>query len=137
MNSKRHVKGKLGHVVQIAFSCRFYNCRWRIGNSMISSDIWRKYEKWYFKIAIRNLIEIRDNFDITRVGYAKDHVQIMLLFVYTSTRKSFLRWWNITALSQSNCRNFSCRSIIRNWNTVKCPLTAHLLSSGKWSQNKD
>ena len=58
---------------------------------MISSDIWRKYEEWYFKIAIRNLIEIRDNFDITRVGYAKDHVQIMLLFVYTSTRKSFFK----------------------------------------------
>ena len=44
----------------------------------------------------------------------------MLLFVYTTTYKRFviftcryLKWsWNITALSQSNCRNFSCSSII-------------------------
>ena len=27
MNSKRQVKGKPGHVVQIALSCRFYNRR--------------------------------------------------------------------------------------------------------------
>ena len=51
--------------------------------------------------------------------YAKQHVQIMLLFVYTSSRKSYLIFtcryfklsWNPTALSQSNCRNFSCSSI--------------------------
>ena len=43
----------------------------------------------------------------------------MLLFVYTSTRKRFViftcRYFklslNTTALSQSNCRNFSCSSI--------------------------
>ena len=54
----------------------------------------------------------------TSVIYAKDHVQIMLLFVYTTTRKSFVIFtcryfklsWNITSLSQSNCGNFS-RSI--------------------------
>ena len=47
-------------------------------------------------------------------------LQIMLLFVYTTTRKSFLILtckyfklsWNITAQSQSNCRNFSCSRII-------------------------
>ena len=51
----------------------------------------------------------------------KYHVQIMLLFVYTTTRKRFVIFtcryfklgWNTTALSQSNCRNFSCGSIIR------------------------
>ena len=51
--------------------------------------------------------------------YATYHVQIMLLFVYTPTRKQFViftcRYFklslNTTALSQSNCRNFSCRSI--------------------------
>ena len=45
--------------------------------------------------------------------------QIMLLFVYTTTRKRFVIFtcryfklsWNTTALSQSNCRNFSCSSI--------------------------
>ena len=43
----------------------------------------------------------------------------MPLFVYTSSRKRFVIFicryfklsWNTTALSQSNCRNFSCSSI--------------------------
>ena len=44
----------------------------------------------------------------------------MLLFVYTTTHaqmvcnfhmRFFKLSWNITALSQSNCRNFSCSSI--------------------------
>ena len=43
----------------------------------------------------------------------------MLLVVYTTTRKRFVIFicrhfelsWNTTALSQSNCRNFSCSSI--------------------------
>ena len=43
----------------------------------------------------------------------------MLLFVYTTTRKRFVIFtcryfklsWNTTALSQSNCSNFSCSSI--------------------------
>ena len=43
----------------------------------------------------------------------------MLLFVYTATRKGFVMFtcryfklsWNTTALSQSDCRNFSCSSI--------------------------
>ena len=51
--------------------------------------------------------------------FAKYHVQIMLLFVYTTTRKGFVIFtcryfklsWNATDLSQSNCRNFSCSSI--------------------------
>ena len=42
----------------------------------------------------------------------------MLLFVYTTTRKRFVIFtcryfklsWNTAALSQSNCRNFSCSS---------------------------
>ena len=45
--------------------------------------------------------------------------QIMLLFVYTTTLRGFVIFtcryfklsWNTTALSQSNCRNFSCSSI--------------------------
>ena len=43
--------------------------------------------------------------------YAKYHVQIMLLFVYTATRY-FKFSKNTTAVSQSNCRNFSCSSVI-------------------------
>ena len=89
-----------------------------IGNSMICSDIWHKYHKWYFKIVIRNL---RQFWNITSGIYAKYHVQIMLLFVYTTTRNSFVIFtcsyfklsWNNTALSQSNCRNFSCSGINR------------------------
>ena len=45
----------------------------------------------------------------------------MLLFVYTTTRKRFVIFtcryfklsWNTIALSQSNCRNFSCSSLNR------------------------
>ena len=69
--------------------------------------------------------------------YAKYHVQIMLLFVYTITRKRFVIFtcryfklnWNTTALSQSDCRNFS-RS------TIKCPykgLEPHYVEADKLS----
>ena len=84
---------------------------------MICSDIWHKYHEWYFKVVIRNL---RQFWNITSTIYAKYHVQIMLLFVYTTTRKCFVifscRYFklslNINALSQSNCRYFSCSSIM-------------------------
>ena len=83
---------------------------------MICSDIWRKYHEWYFKIVIRNL---RQFWNITSGIYAKYHVQTMLLFVYTTTHKRSViftcRYFklsrNTTALSQSNCWNFSCSSI--------------------------
>ena len=50
-------------------------------------------------------------------------IQIMLLFVYTTTRKRFVIFtcryfklsWNTTALSQLNCRNFSCSGIASVW----------------------
>ena len=53
-----------------------------IGNSMICSDISHKYHKWYFEIVIRN-------FTSTSGIYTKYHVQIMLLFVYTTTPVSY------------------------------------------------
>ena len=55
---------------------------------MICSDIWHKYHKWYSKIVMRNFA-IWDNFEIsiTTGIFAKYHVQIMLLFVYTTTHK--------------------------------------------------
>ena len=57
--------------------------------------------------------------NITSGIYAKNHIQIMLLFVYTTTCKWFVIFrcryfklsWNTTALSRSNCRNFSCSGI--------------------------
>ena len=66
---------------------------------------------------IRNL---RQFSNITSGNYAKYHIQIMLLFIYTTTSKRFVIFtcryfklsWNTTALSQSNCKNFSCSSII-------------------------
>ena len=65
-----------------------------IGNSMISSDTRHKYHEWYLKIVIRNLTSrligewnLRQFWNITRGIYAKYHVQIMLLFVYTTTSK--------------------------------------------------
>ena len=83
-----------------------------VGNSMICRDIWHKYREWYFEI-------VRQFWNISGGIYTKYHVQIMLLFVYTTTRKSFViitckyfkLSWNTTALSQSNCRNFSRSSI--------------------------
>ena len=55
-----------------------------------------------------------------QASYAKYHIQIMLLFVYTTTCNSFVIFtcryfklsWNTTALSQSKYRNFSRSSII-------------------------
>ena len=82
-----------------------------IGNSMICSDNGHKYHEWYFSL--------RQFWNITSGIYAKYHVQIRVLFVYTTTHKRFVIFtcgyfklsWNTTALSQSNCRNFSCRRI--------------------------
>ena len=75
------------------------------------------------RICIENSMiwsELRRFWNITSGIYAKYHVQIMLLFVYTTTRKRFVIFtsryfklsWNTTALSQSNFRNFSCSSIM-------------------------
>ena len=58
--------------------------------------------------------------NITSGIHAKYHVQIMILFVYTTTRKRFVIFtcryfklsWNTTALSQSNCRNLSCSRLL-------------------------
>ena len=96
-----------------------------IGNIMICSDISHKYHERYFKIVAQfhepsGQWNVRQFWNITSGIYAKYHVQIMLLFVYTTTRKRFVIFtcryfklsWDTTALSQSNCKNFSCSSII-------------------------
>ena len=80
-----------------------------IGNSMICSDIWHKYHEW----------NLRQFWNITSGIYAKYHIQIMLLFVYTTRCKRFVLFtcryfklsWNTTILTQSNCRKCSCSSI--------------------------
>ena len=65
----------------------------------------------------RNLRQFWNN---KSVIYVKCHVQIVLLFVCITTHKAFVIFtrryfklsWNTTALSQSNCRNFSSSSIM-------------------------
>ena len=106
----------LSRVAERVSPCKIASKWICMGNSMICSDIWHKYHEWYFEIVIRNLRQLRN---ITSGIYAKYHVQIMLLFVYTTTLKRFVIFtcryfklsWNTTSLSQSNCRNFSCSSI--------------------------
>ena len=78
-----------------------------VGNSMICSDIWHKYHEWYFEIVLQNW-NLRQLWNIRSGIYAKYHVQIMLLFVYTTTGNIFVIFtcryfklsWNTTALSQ-------------------------------------
>ena len=68
----------------------------------------------------------RQFWNITSGIYAKYHVKILLLFVYTTSHKRFVIFtcryfklsWNITALSQSNGRNFSCSCTIQYNYTV-------------------
>ena len=79
---------------------------------MISSDIWHKYNELFqncYTLFHELLSEwnLRQFWNITSI-FAKYHVQIMLLIVYTT---NFKLSWNTAALSQSNCRNFSCSSI--------------------------
>ena len=62
---------------------------------------------------------LRQFWNVTSGIYAKYHIQIMLSFVYTATHKRLVIFtcryfklrWDTTALSQPNCRNFSCSSI--------------------------
>ena len=125
----------LKKVVCTVFNFALYPPKWSylknlwlsIGNSMICSYIWHKYHEWYFEIVIQISRAVIGEWNLWQFGnitsgiYAKCHAQIMLLFVYTTTRKSFVIFtcryfklsWNTTALSQSNYRNFSCSSIIQ------------------------
>ena len=71
--------------------------------------------------------------DISKLLYVISRAvrQIMLLFVYTTTRKRFVIFtcryfklsWNTTALSQSDCSNFSCGSIKHEISALICNFT--------------
>ena len=62
---------------------------------------------------------LRQFWNIISSIYTEYHIQIMLSFVYTATHKRLVIFtcryfklrWDTTALSQPNCRNFSCSSI--------------------------
>ena len=66
-------------------------------------------------------------------------LQIMLLFVYTTTRKRFVIFtcryfklsWNATALNQSNCRNSSCSSILTQLGGISHCLHGAFNTKGK------
>ena len=96
----------------------FYGCEIKrreivlvcIGNSMICSVILGIHTTSHIS---KFLYVIWDNFEISRVLLMPNITQqIMLLFVYSTTRERFeiftcgyLKWsWNTTALSQPNCR---------------------------------
>ena len=65
-----------------------------IRNSMICSDIWHTTSDiskllYIISQAVRR-VNLRQFLNITSGIYANYHVQIMLLFVYTTTRKRFV-----------------------------------------------
>ena len=101
---------------------------------MICSDIWHKYDGWYFEtvtyyscyifLCIIHIIHIvihfiSDNFEIPQVVFmpniTKKHAIICLCYYphrfVILTCRYFKLFWNTTALGQSNWRNHSCSSI--------------------------
>ena len=84
-----------------------------VGNSMICSDIWHKYHECYFEIVLRNL---RQFWNITSGIYAKYNVQIMLLFVYTTTLKRFVIFSCSSINERSLCFVFNEKKTLRNLN---------------------
>ena len=77
---------------------------------------------------------LRQFWNITSGIYAKYHVQILLLFVYTTTRKRFVIFtcryfklrWNTTALSQSKSPKIRIVARRRFWRFLlvnKLPLS--------------
>ena len=66
---------------------------------MICSDIWHKYDEWYFEIVIRETTLKYHEWclcQISRTNHA--------IIIYTTTRKSFVI--------------FTCRCFKLNWNTI-------------------
>ena len=89
---------------------------------------------------IRNLWQF---WNITSGIYAEYHVQIKLLFVYTTTPKRFVIFtcrsfklsWNITALSQSDSRNFPWGSITDVIQKIEKMLNNTHITTQKWISN--
>ena len=107
-------------VFQVILYRQFSIC---IGNSMISRDIWHKFHEWYFKIVRHNLkfetILKYHEWYLCQISHT-NHAIICLYYypqkVVIFTCRYFKLSWNTTVLSQSNCRNFSCSSIMyRIW----------------------
>ena len=90
-----------------------------IGNSMISSGIWHKYHEWYFNFVICKFETILKYHEWYLCQISRTNHAIICLYYYQQTFviftcRHFKLSWNSTALSQSNCRNFSCTGISNN-----------------------
>ena len=123
----------------VIFTCSYFKLSWNTtalsqsncrnfsrgsistGNSMICSAIWHKYHEWYFEIVIRNFTRLKFE---TILKYHKWYLSqisrtnhaVICLYHFPQkdcnfTCRYFKLSWNTTALSQSNCRNFSCSGI--------------------------
>ena len=127
-----------------------------IGNSMISSDIWHKYHKWYFEIVTRPVYVVsravrRVKFEtilkyhewyLCQISRKTHAIQVCLYyyrkrFAIFTCRYSKLSW-NTTSLSQSNCRNFSRSSITDRieLHSVLLPLLTGEISNNYNSKGK-
>ena len=89
-----------------------------MGNSMIWSDVWHKYHVWYFEIVIGNFkfVTILKYHEWYLCQISRTNHTIICLYYYQQkfvilTCRYFRLSWNTTALSQSNCRNFSSSGI--------------------------
>ena len=114
------MKNHLLHTYYLGFDWFCWMIFISTGNSIICTDTWHKYHKWYFELIVICYFtplgewNLRQFWNITSGTYAKYHLQIMLLIAYTTTHVRFVIFtcryfklsWNTTALSQSNCRNF-------------------------------
>ena len=110
-------------------------------------NIWHKYHDWYFKIVIRNLIW--DDFEISRVVLMPNITYKSCYYLFIPlpakgfvifTCSYFKLSWNTAALSQSNCRNFSCSSIISQtplFSNTHLIWTPHYYRQFSWSLGKE
>ena len=102
---------------------------------MICSDIRHKYHEWYFKIVIQF-------WNITSDIYAKYHIQIMLLFDYTTTRKRFVifrcRYFKSSPLSPKIDQHQFSPHNIDTLSKEKVRRINKMITSGQmlWSFNK-
>ena len=76
-----------------------------LGNSIICSDIWHKYHEWYSRpVKFETILKYRERY------LCKYRVQIMLLFVYTTSRKRFVA-------ELSRAKRASGAPWVRKWST--------------------
>ena len=83
---------------------------------MICSDIWHNYHEWYFEIVICKFETVLRYHKWYLSEISRTNHTIICLYYYPKrfvifTCTYFKLSWNTTALSQSNCWNFSCSTV--------------------------